>query len=266
VKDIALKIANVSKTYGKSPVLRSVDFEVRSGSMVALLGTSGAGKSTLFRCLTGLEPIDDGSIIALGEPINHSSGNRLRFIRKKIGYVFQQLHLVKRFSAFENVLGARLTDAPAWRVAIRSFSHEDKLLALECLEKVGMLEFANVPVQLLSGGQQQRVAIARALAQKPKIIIADEPISSLDPVTGLAALQALKTAAAEDDVAVLCSLHQVDLAIEVADRIVGLKEGRISLNVVNDPNDRGIANKIRAIYQTTETTHIDDLAARRHIA
>lgn len=266
MKDVALQLKNVGKSYGNKVVLESIDFEVRHGSMVALLGTSGAGKSTLFRCLTGLEPIDSGSIVALGESIHELSPARLRAVRGQIGFVFQQLHLVKRFSALENVLGARLAEMPIWRVTLKSFSRADKVLAFECLDRVGMLDYANTPTQLLSGGQQQRIAIARALAQKPKIIIADEPVSSLDPLTARSVLQTLKAAATDLNVAVLCSLHQVDLALEVSDRVVGLRDGRISLNMANQPNDQGMMKKARSIYQQRAVHSDRDEPLQRHVA
>jgi len=266
MKDVALQLKNVGKSSGNKVVLESIDFEVRHGSMVALLGTSGAGKSTLFRCLTGLEPIDSGSIVALGESIHELSPARLRAVRGQIGFVFQQLHLVKRFSALENVLGARLAEMPIWRVTLKSFSRADKVLAFECLDRVGMLDYANTPTQLLSGGQQQRIAIARALAQKPKIIIADEPVSSLDPLTARSVLQTLKAAATDLNVAVLCSLHQVDLALEVSDRVVGLRDGRISLNMANQPNDQGMMQKIRSIYQQRAVHSDRDEPLQRHVA
>jgi phosphonate transport system ATP-binding protein len=180
--------------------------------------------------------------------------------------VFQQLHLVKRFSALENVLGARLAEMPIWRVTLKSFSRADKVLAFECLDRVGMLDYANTPTQLLSGGQQQRIAIARALAQKPKIIIADEPVSSLDPLTARSVLQTLKAAATDLNVAVLCSLHQVDLALEVSDRVVGLRDGRISLNMANQPNDQGMMQEIRSIYQQRAVHSDRDEPLQRHVA
>ena len=249
MEEVALRVSNVTKLYGKTTVLDSLDFTVHKGSFVTLLGSSGSGKSTLFRCIAGLETIDSGRIIVFGESVHELTTTRLRLLRRNTGFIFQQFNLVKRFTAYENVLGACLDGTPFWRVALRNFSRDDRRLALECLDCVGMLSYANTPVQRLSGGQQQRVAVARALAQKPKIIIADEPVSSLDPHTASSVLGTLKIIASESNIAVLCSLHQVDLAIGVADHIIGIKGGRIHLDLANDPEGQAMGNKIASLYE-----------------
>jgi len=249
-----LRVINVAKSYRGTAVLKSLEFSVSKGSFTTILGTSGAGKSTLFRCITGLETPNSGRIIVLGESVHELTDARLRKLRRSMGFVFQQFNLVRRFSAQENVLGGCLADASLWRVALRHFDRADRRLALECLDRVGMLSFANTPVQKLSGGQQQRVAIARVIAQKPKIIIADEPVSSLDPYTAALVLKTLKTVARESNAAVLCSLHHVGLAVEVSDRIIGLKDGRIHLDEVNDLEDYAVGNKIASIYERPEAS------------
>jgi phosphonate transport system ATP-binding protein len=249
--NVALRVSNVTKSYGKRTVLDSLDLTVHKGSFVTLLGSSGSGKSTLFRCITGLDSIDSGRIVAFGESksVHELTSAQLCQLRRDIGFVFQQFNLIKRFTAYENVLGACLASTPFWRVAFRNFNKDDRHLALECLDRVEMLSFANTPVQKLSGGQQQRIAVARVLAQKPKLIIADEPVSSLDPLTAASVLKTLKTAARESNVAVLCSLHQVELAIDVADHIIGIKGGRVQLDLANDPEDLAMGSKITSLYE-----------------
>ena len=222
-----LVLADVGKIYGDAPALSDVSFSIPAGAFGVLLGPSGAGKSTIFRCVTGLTQPDTGSIDVAGAKINTLSGRPLREARRNIGLIFQQFNLIGRLTAIKNVLGGRLGHAPAWRVILRLFARQDRQLALANLDRVGLLDKAYQRADSLSGGQQQRVAIARVLTQESQIILADEPVSSLDPDSSETVLGILKGISRERGIAVLCSLHQVDLAKRYADRIIGLRGGRI---------------------------------------
>jgi len=227
MSETGFKLIDVHKTFGDTNALNDVSFEVKAGEFVTLLGPSGAGKTTLFRCLTGLEQADNGETWVLGERIDHASRKQLRKLRQSIGLIFQQHNLIGRLSALDNVLMARLSQTPWWRVALNKFSHGDKQLALSSLDQVGLLDKAYIRSDALSGGQQQRVAIARVLTQHSRVLLADEPVASLDPESARLVLEDLKRIAREHNIAVLCSLHQVGLAKKYADRIIGMRAGQV---------------------------------------
>lgn len=222
-----LALRQVSKAYGPVTALNDVSLSVEAGEFVALLGPSGAGKSTLFRCLTRLTPVDRGQVEVHGQALQLLAGAPLREARRSIGLIFQQHNLIGRLSAIDNVLTGRLAAMPTWRVLLRRFPHAERQMALSCLDRVGLLDKAYVRADALSGGQQQRVAIARVLAQDGRVVLADEPVASLDPESARHVLATLRSVARDRGIAVLCSLHQVELAREFADRLVGLKAGRI---------------------------------------
>jgi phosphonate transport system ATP-binding protein len=224
--------------------LAEVSFSVRPGEFVAVLGPSGAGKTTLFRCLTGLTRPDHGTVNVAGRDI-WQSPRELRLARRELAVIFQQFNLIRRLSALENVLVGRLAHVPAWRVILRRFTRADRQLALGCLDTVGLLDRAGTRADELSGGQQQRVAIARALAQHAKVILADEPVASLDPESSATVLESLRSAVSAG-VAVVASLHQVHLARAYADRIVALRDGRI---VEDAPASQLDAKTIEQIYE-----------------
>jgi len=230
MSDDALALQRASKSYGGVRALREVSLRVAPGEFVALLGPSGAGKSTVFRCLTALTAPDSGAAFVLGRRIDGLRGGALREARRSIGLIFQQHNLIGRLSALENVLTGRLAATPTWRVLLGRFREADRQLALASLDRVGLLEKAYVRADALSGGQQQRVAIARVLAQQSRVILADEPVASLDPESSRQVLATLQTIAREHGIAVLCSLHQVDLARQFADRLVGLRDGAVVLD------------------------------------
>lgn len=217
----------VSKTYGARRALVGASFELHAGEVVAVLGHSGSGKTTLFRCLTRLVEPDAGDIIVDGLSLIGLRGRSLAGARRKIGVVFQQFNLVRRLSAVDNVLAGRLADAPLWRVLSRSFGERDERLALHALEMVGLGGHSLQRADTLSGGQQQRVAIARAIAQESRILLADEPVASLDPETAAAILEILRTLARSKGMAVLCTLHQPELASRFADRLLYMNEGHL---------------------------------------
>lgn len=217
----------ITKRFDGRAAIEDVSFAVRDGEFVAVLGPSGAGKTTLFRCLTGLTLADQGTVRVEGSDIATLRGRG----RRRVAVVFQQFNLVGRLSALENVLAGRLGHVPAWRGWLRRFERRDRLLALECLDRVGLLRQSTQRADTLSGGQQQRVAIARAMAQQPGLIVADEPVASLDPTAGAGILDLLRGIARADGVGVVCSLHQVHLARAYADRVVGLSHGRLVIDV-----------------------------------
>lgn len=235
--NVALRLAGVTKRYGGTTALDDVSLEVRAGEFLVLLGASGAGKSTVFRCVTGLVQPDEGEIDVLGTSVVGLSRRDLRRLRRSIGLVFQQFNLIGRLDAMKNVLAGRLGHAPFWRVVLRAFSTADRQRALGSLDAVGLLERAYQRADSLSGGQQQRVAIARALTQEARLILADEPVSSLDPEASDIVLSLLRTLGHERGIAVVCSLHQVELARRFADRVVGLRDGRVVFEGAPDALD-----------------------------
>ncbi len=227
----SLVIETVTKRYGTTLALDDVSFVVDPGEFVALLGPSGAGKSTLFRCVTRLVAPDTGVVRVLGRDMSALGGQELRLARRDVGLIFQQFNLIGRLSAMDNVLAGRMGHASTLRVMLRRFTHADRQLALAALDRVGLLERAGQRADSLSGGQQQRVAIARVLAQQARLLLADEPVSSLDPQSAENVLGILRNIARETGIAVVCALHQVDLARRYADRVVALRGGRKLLDV-----------------------------------
>jgi phosphonate transport system ATP-binding protein len=211
-------------------VLRDIGFTVTAGEVVALLGPSGAGKTTLFRCLTRLVEADQGEIRLLGRSIRGMRSGDLRVARRNIGLVFQQHNLIRRRSVLDNVLAGRLGHVPLWRVMAGRFEQIDRQRAFAALDRVDLLEFSDRRADRLSGGQQQRVAIARVLAQESRVILADEPVASLDPAAAVSVLSLLRDIAHGDGITVLCSLHQVDLIPGFADRVLGLRAGLIVID------------------------------------
>jgi len=224
-----LTVRGMTKAFANRAAIEDVGFDVHEHELVAVLGPSGAGKTTLFRCITGLLVPERGTARLSGVDIATLRGRA----RRSVAVVFQQFNLVSRLTALQNVLAGRLGYVPAWRGWLRRFARADLLLALECLDRVGLLAHAQQRADTLSGGQQQRVAIARALAQRPSLIVADEPVGSLDPSAGAGVLDLLRGIARSEGVAVVCSLHQVQFARAYADRIVGLARGRVVIDVAS---------------------------------
>ena len=223
-----LQIQNLTKIYeGGVQALDRVSFEVPKGQFLAIIGLSGSGKSTLLRCINRLVEPTSGQVLWNGMDITKASPDELRRIRRKIGMVFQHFNLVHRSKVVTNVLSGRLGYInPAWSL-INRFPKEDLHKAMHQLERVGIADKANNRADELSGGQQQRVGIARALMQDPEIILADEPVASLDPVLAHSIMKHLEMINKEDGVTVLCSLHFLDLVHRYADRVVALNEGRV---------------------------------------
>jgi phosphonate transport system ATP-binding protein len=228
-----IEVRMLRKTYAAAaePALIDVSFSANAGDFVAVLGRSGSGKTTLFRCLNRLVMPDAGEVLVEGQPLLTLRGQRLRLTRLRIATIFQQFNLVQRLTVLENVLAARLAHIPVWRVLLRRFSDAEAQWALHCLNRVGLLDLAARRADALSGGQQQRVAIARALAQQPAIILADEPIASLDTESATVVLDELQKVAVEDGLTILCSLHQEEFALRYATRIIGLRCGKVVVDV-----------------------------------
>ena len=219
---------NVSKQFPNGHrALSNVNLTFRPGEFVVVVGLSGAGKSTLIRCVNRLVTPTHGRVLVGGDDMVNLSAGDLRRKRAEIGMIFQNYNLVRRASVLKNVLAGRLAYLPTWRTVLGLFPKEDSDLALQSLNRVGIVEKAYQRADTLSGGQQQRVAIARALTQKPHILLADEPVASLDPPTAHQVMRDLKTLAREENLLTLVNLHFVDMAMEYADRVVGLRAGEV---------------------------------------
>jgi phosphonate transport system ATP-binding protein len=223
-----IRIRGLNKEYaGGTQALRDINLDVPAGEFVVLIGPSGAGKSTLLRCLNGLVAPTLGSVVVHGEPLTGASPEQLRRVRARIGFVFQQFNLLRRLTVLENVLVGRLAHGPRWRSLSGWFGAADREQARIALERVGLEGLVERRADTLSGGQQQRVAIARALVQEPRILVADEPMASLDPALSHTVMELLTRINREDGITVITSLHVLDLARAYGRRIIGLREGQV---------------------------------------
>ncbi len=223
-----LEIRNLTKVYPDGTVaLRNVDFTVDDGEFLVIIGLSGSGKSTLLRCINRLIDTTEGEILWDGRNVLEAGSADLRRIRRQIGMIFQNFNLVRRSSVMTNVMAGRLGYANPWSSLLHRFSGEDRTMARRALERVGIGNQAHKRADELSGGQQQRVGIARALMQEPKMILADEPVASLDPVLAHTILGYLEQMNTESGITVLCSLHYLDLVQRYATRVIGLRDGRV---------------------------------------
>ncbi|MBU9713680.1 phosphonate ABC transporter ATP-binding protein [Evansella tamaricis] len=223
-----LEIQNLTKIYKDgTTALRDISFNVKKGEFAIIIGSSGAGKSTILRSINRLVQPTSGSILFQNKEITTSSKGELRKIRREMGMIFQGFHLIKRVSVLKNVLHGRLGYMNSFKGAIGAFSKEDEEAAWSLLERVGLTDQAYKRAGELSGGQQQRVAIARALAQKPALILADEPIASLDPTTSETIMNYLYQICHEDGITCIVNLHQVEVAKRYATRILGVQQGTI---------------------------------------
>lgn len=222
--DAGIEVVDLAKSFGGRPVFSGLSLRVEKGEFVALVGPSGAGKTTLLRCLVRLVEADDGEIWVAGNAMHRLGGRGLSDARRHIGFIFQQFNLVRRRSALDNVIGGRLATMPFWRVALSLYDVWDLRAAERALARVGLRDRSLLRADRLSGGQQQRVAIARALVQESSVLLADEPIASLDPHAARGVLALLRSLARDDGLTVLCSLHQHDLAREYADRVVAIED------------------------------------------
>jgi phosphonate transport system ATP-binding protein len=241
-----LQVINLTKIYdGNVLALDQVSFQVEQGEFLAVIGLSGSGKSTLLRCINRLVEPTDGQIILNGVDVTDASQDEMRRIRRKIGMVFQHFNLVSRSRVITNVLSGRLGYVNPALSLLNRFPQEDMDMAMKQMERVGIANQAFKRADELSGGQQQRVGIARAMMQEPEMILADEPVASLDPVLAHSIMQYLEQINREDGVTVLCSLHFLDLVHRYADRAIALNEGKL---MFDGPPEKIDDQKFKEIY------------------
>jgi phosphonate transport system ATP-binding protein len=241
-----LKLTGLSKRYDTGDLaLTDIDLEVPAGQVMALIGPSGAGKSTLIRCVNRLVEPSAGTVLLDGQDITRVRGSRLRQARRQIGMIFQNHALVERLSVMENVLSGRLAYVGFWRSFTRRFPQEDIRQAFHLLERVGLESFVDKRGDALSGGQKQRVGIARALIQNPKLLLVDEPTASLDPKTSRQIMRLICELCREQQLAAIINIHDVVLAQQFVDRVVGLRAGKL----VFDGNPQELtAETLTSIY------------------
>lgn len=256
-------LEGVTKDFGKTRALDAVSLEVHTGEIVVLLGLSGSGKSTLLRHLDGLEQPTEGSITVLGEHVPSLRGKNLRALRRKIGFIFQQFELVGSLTVLENVLTGALGGLKGPRLGLPTYPRALRDKAFDHLEEVGFGEQAFQRADTLSGGQQQRVAIARALMQDPEILLADEPVASLDPESSRQVMNLIREIAMTRNLTVICTLHQVDLALDWGDHIVGLRHGKLVLNTGTEGLSK---EQVMAIYGRVATDTEDLTALARELS
>lgn len=248
----AIEVRNLSKTFGrKKKALDNVSLKIAQGEMVALIGASGSGKSTLIRHVSGLVAADSGEagccINVFGDTVQENGriSREARLLRSRIGVIFQQFNLVNRLNVLTNVVIGTLGRIPVWRGSLGLFTQDEKMLALEALRRVDMAQYAGQRASTLSGGQQQRAAIARALVQQAEILLADEPIASLDPESARRVMDALARINREDAITVVVSLHQVAYAKKYCSRTVALRDGKI---VYDGPSEALSHDFLRELY------------------
>lgn len=242
-----IEFKNVSKKYPNGfEALKHVNLTIDQGEFVAIIGLSGAGKSTLIRTINRMHDITDGTLTVDGTDVMKLSGKSLRAFRRRIGMIFQSFNLITRTTVIKNVLTAFVPELPGWRAFFGIFNKDEKMAALEALDKVGILDKAFVRADQLSGGQQQRVALARTLAQNPQIILADEPVASLDPVTAKQVMDDFQRINRDMKITVLINIHHVDLALQYATRVIGIRAGEIVYDGAAKDVDQ---NVLDSIYQ-----------------
>ncbi|WP_312430181.1 phosphonate ABC transporter ATP-binding protein [Lacrimispora sp.] len=229
--------------------LKDVNLKIEQGEFVAIIGLSGAGKSTLLRTINRMHDITEGSLTVDGTDVMQLKGKELRRFRRRIGMIFQSFNLVTRTLVINNVLMSKVPELPFLKALFGIYPKEDKLGALEALDKVGILDKAFVRADQLSGGQQQRVALARTLAQNPQIILADEPVASLDPVTAKQVMGDFLRINKEMNITILLNIHHVDLALQYASRVVGIRAGQI---VYDGPSSEVTQDILDEIYEGKE--------------
>lgn len=241
-----IEFKNVTKVYPNGfKGLDNINLTIEQGEFVGIIGLSGAGKSTLLRTINRMHDITDGQLLVNGSEVKNLRGKNLRQFRRKIGMVFQSFNLVSRTTVIRNVLTANVPDMGFFRAFLGIFTKEEKMKALEALDKVGILDKAYIRADQLSGGQQQRVALARTLAQNPEIILADEPVAALDPVTAKQVMDDFRKINKDMNISILINIHHVELALEYTDRIIGIRAGEI---VYDGPSSKVTPEILDQIY------------------
>jgi len=254
-----IKFQNVSKTYPNGvKALKNVNLDIDQGEFVAIIGLSGAGKSTLIKLVNRMIDLTEGEIVVNDQYVSQLRGDELRKFRRHVGMVFQSFNLVNRTTVLNNVLAARVPDMNPFLSLFGVYSKKDTLLALESLNKVGILEKAYIRADQLSGGQQQRVALARTLAQNPDIILADEPVASLDPITANQIMSDFQRINQSEDITILVNMHHVDLALKYATRVIGIHEGEVVYDGSADDVTEEILKKVYGRDLTDEDIMFKD--------
>ncbi|MFO7595376.1 MAG: phosphonate ABC transporter ATP-binding protein [Desulfocurvibacter africanus] len=244
-----VSVRGLTKSFGRSEVLTGVDLDVKRGQAVALIGSNGAGKSTLLRCLVRLVEPSSGCVNLLGRDVTCLCRQELRRLRANVGFVFQKHNLVPRLSALTNVLHGAQARRSGPRVWLQMLATDGlRLEALRCLEMVGLAHLAERRGDQLSGGQSQRVAIARALMQRPKIMMADEPVASLDPNAGREVMDLFLELIRRENITLIFTSHSLEQAIAYSDRVIGLRGGRIEIDA---PSSDLAPEALRGIYEST---------------
>ena len=258
MKSPAIEVSGLHKTFGRKRALHDVSLTIRPGEFVALIGSSGSGKSTLLRHASGLIAADkhSGHISVFGKTVqdNGRVSRRIREIRADIGFIFQQFNLVGRLTLLQNVLVGMITRVPSWRSLLGLYTREEKMSAMRSLQRVGLHEHVMQRASTLSGGQQQRAAIARTMEQRAKVILADEPIASLDPESARMVMESLAKLNREDGVTIVISLHQVQFALQYCPRSIALKDGKI---VYDGPSGYLTPERLQQIYGTRDLATLD---------
>ncbi len=234
-----IKFIDVKKTYPNGvEALKGVNLEIKDGEFVAIIGLSGAGKSTLLRIINKMIDVTSGQIYIDDINVSSIKGKELRMLRRSVGMIFQSFNLVKKMSVFNNVLSGRVAYHSTFKTILGLFPKQEKILALDSLDAMGILDKAFIRADQLSGGQQQRVALARALTQEPKVILADEPVASLDPITTIQVMDDFAKINKNFGITIVANMHHVDLALKYATRIIGVKDGLVVFdgksNEIND--------------------------------
>ncbi|MEX0836666.1 MAG: phosphonate ABC transporter ATP-binding protein [Nitriliruptor sp.] len=246
---------------GGVEALKELDLTIHDGEFVVVVGLSGAGKSTLIRAVNGLVPLSSGTLEVHGRRVDGAGRRDLRALRSEVGMIFQSFNLVKRTSVLKNVLMGRLHATSTLRSVLGIYRAEDQEIAFRALERVEIVEKAYVRASNLSGGQQQRVSIARVLAQEPKVILADEPVASLDPPTANVVMRDLQRINRELGITTIVNLHFLDLARRYGDRIIGMRDGRVVFDGTGDQADEQVFETIYGRSLTAEDV-IDTAAAK----
>ena len=250
-----IRFEQASVTYGGGVhALKGVDLEIADGEFVVVVGLSGAGKSTLVRAVNGLVPLTSGRLEVNGIDVSGLSPRKMRDLRADVGMIFQSFNLVNRTTVLNNVLMGRLHRVPTWRTLIGWYPRDDVEIAMQSLERVEIVEKAYVRASNLSGGQRQRVGIARALAQQPRVILADEPVASLDPPTSHVVMRDLQRINRELGITTIVNLHFLDLATSYADRIIGLRAGELVFDGSGNEADATVFESIYGRSLTADDT------------
>ena len=251
-----IEFKNVVKTYPNGfTALKNVNLKIEQGEFVAIIGLSGAGKSTILRCINRMHDVQSGSVTVDGIDVSALRGKELRKFRRNVGMIFQSFNLVSRSTAIKNVLTANVPDMSFIKVLLGMFTKQQKMDALEALDKVGILDKAYTRCDQLSGGQQQRVALARTLNQNPKIILADEPVASLDPITARQVMEDFVRINKEYNISILLNIHHIDLALKYCDRVIGVRAGEI---VFDGPANTITQEQIDFVYNGTKAPVMGD--------